>query len=183
MAANITHVFVLMLENRSFDHMLGFSGIEGIDAVTGQHRKINGLQGNESNTYKGQPYRVVPSADDTMPIDPGHEFSDVVKQLCGEKNASYPLGGPYPAIDNSGFVADYAVSPSASQGEGNAPNNFGEIMKCYSAEQLPVLNALAKAFAVCDNWHASVPGPTWRTDCSPAERRPLVSITARAVAR
>jgi hypothetical protein len=30
----IQHVFVLMLENRSFDHMLGFSGISGIDAET-----------------------------------------------------------------------------------------------------------------------------------------------------
>lgn len=36
MAANITNVFVLMLENRSFDHMLGFSGIEGTNAETGQ---------------------------------------------------------------------------------------------------------------------------------------------------
>lgn len=39
----IKHVFVLMLENRSFDHMLGFSGIAGIDAVIGQPAKINGL--------------------------------------------------------------------------------------------------------------------------------------------
>jgi phospholipase C len=34
-------------------------------------------------------------------------------------------------------------------------------MKCYSPDQLPVLNALAREFAVCDNWHASLPGPTW----------------------
>src|SRR5207244_2761259 len=27
----IEHVFVLTLENRSFDHMLGFSGITGVD--------------------------------------------------------------------------------------------------------------------------------------------------------
>jgi phospholipase C len=160
MPTSVKNVFVLMLENRSFDHMLGFSGISGTDAETGQPTKINGLQGTESNSYQGQPYQVVPSADDTMPIDPGHEFPDVVTQLCGT-NAAYPLGGPYPPIDNSGFVADYAKSPSAFQGEGNAPNNFGQIMKCFAPEQLPVLNALAQAFAVCDNWHASIPGPTW----------------------
>jgi len=34
-------------------------------------------------------------------------------------------------------------------------------MKCYRPDQLPVLNALASEFAVCDNWHASIPGPTW----------------------
>jgi len=31
----IKHVFVLMLENRAFDHMLGFSGITGTDPNTG----------------------------------------------------------------------------------------------------------------------------------------------------
>lgn len=39
----IEHVFVLMLENRSFDHMLGFSGLKGTDAVTGKPTKINGV--------------------------------------------------------------------------------------------------------------------------------------------
>src|SRR5712692_2430800 len=39
----INHVFVLMLENRSFDHMLGFSGISGTDAVSGNPTSINGL--------------------------------------------------------------------------------------------------------------------------------------------
>jgi phospholipase C len=34
-------------------------------------------------------------------------------------------------------------------------------MKCFAPEQLPVLVALAQEFAVCDNWHASMPGPTW----------------------
>ena len=43
MAGGIQHVFVLMLENRSFDHMLGFSGITGIDAVSGNATRINGL--------------------------------------------------------------------------------------------------------------------------------------------
>ncbi len=35
----IKHIFVLMLENRSFDHMLGFSGITGTDAATGKQRR------------------------------------------------------------------------------------------------------------------------------------------------
>ena len=50
----IQHVFVLMLENRSFDHMLGFSGLTGTDASTGVATKINGLSGAESNTFNGQ---------------------------------------------------------------------------------------------------------------------------------
>src|SRR5206468_4103882 len=49
--SQIQHVFVLMLENRSFDHMLGFSGLTGNDAVTGTPTAIQGLTGNETNTF------------------------------------------------------------------------------------------------------------------------------------
>jgi len=150
-ALGIEHVFVLMLENRSFDHLLGFSGITGVDAVTEAPTKINGLIGTESNSFNGQTYVVSSGADYRMPTDPGHEFPDVLRQLCGPA-ATYQSGGPYPPIDNSGFVASYVASG------GQDP---GEIMKCYLPQQLPVQDALAREFVVCDNWHASMPGPTW----------------------
>ena len=73
-----------MLENRSFDHMLGFSGITGIDATSGAPTAINGLTGSESNNFNGQTYQVKQPADYAMPADPGHEFSDVLEQLCGQ---------------------------------------------------------------------------------------------------
>ncbi|MEA2898192.1 MAG: phospholipase [Bradyrhizobium sp.] len=151
MAAAISNIFVLMLENRSFDHMLGFSGITGRDAVSGNRRPVNGLQGTESNIYQGRSYPVTQPADAMMAGDPGHEFIDVLTELCGP-NATYPSGGNYPTINNSGFVSDYAS---------HASNKFGDIMKCFSAGQLPVLNALATSFAVCDSWYASMPGPTF----------------------
>src|ERR1022692_3580336 len=148
----IEHVFVLMLENRSFDHMLGFSGITGTDAQTNQPTQVNGLSGNESNTFNGQKYTVARGADYRMPLDPNHEFTDVLHQLCGP-NAVYPKAGAYPPINDSGFVSSYAAS-----GGSNAP---AEIMKCYTPDQLPVLHALAAEFVICDNWQASMPGPTW----------------------
>ena len=58
----------------------------------------------------------------------------------------------YPAINNSGFIASYRAS--------GAPNP-AKIMKCFSPEQVPVLTTLAREFAVCDRWFASIPGPTW----------------------
>lgn len=148
----IEHVFVLMLENRSFDHMLGFSGITGADAQTNQPTQVNGLSGNESNTFNGQTYTVTRGADYRMPLDPNHEFPDIVHQLCGP-TAVYPRAGAYPPVDDSGFVFSYAASGGA-----NAP---GEVMKCYTPDQLPVLHALAAEFVICDNWQASMPGPTW----------------------
>jgi phospholipase C len=149
---SVQHVFVLMLENRAFDHMLGFSMINGRDAQTGQPTQVNGLTGSESNVFNGSTYSVSEGADMVMPADPGHEFTNVLEQLCGT-GASYQPGGPYPAIDKSGFVASYAGSGGSA-----AP---GEVLRCFAPEQLPVLTALAQEFAICDNWHASVPGPTW----------------------
>lgn len=148
----INHVFVLMLENRSFDHMLGFSGLTGTDAASGQPTKIAGLAGSESNNFNGQTYTVATPAGFTMSVDPAHEFPDVLQQLAGT-GAQYLPNGTYPPVNNSGYAANFAGA-----GGQNTP---GEVMKCFLPAQLPVLNALAKNFAVCDHWFCSMPGPTW----------------------
>jgi phospholipase C len=144
----ITNVFVLMLENHSFDNIFAMSGISGIKAATT----------SDSNSYDGTSYPVLTSAPPQMPTDPGHEFPDIVEQLCGQ-GAIYPRGGPYPTIDNSGFAASYATSTT----EGPAPpaDAIGDIMACFDTVQLSQLNWVAAQGVVCDNWHASLPGPTW----------------------
>jgi phospholipase C len=48
----IEHVVVLMLENRSFDHMLGYLTLEGA------RPDIDGLKASMANTYKGKTYKV-----------------------------------------------------------------------------------------------------------------------------
>jgi phospholipase C len=155
---NIKHVFVLMLENRSFDHILGFSGLTGTDAETGQPTSIDGTSTTDSNSYNGENYSATNDAADVMGHDPGHEFNDVIEQLC-DPGTVY-TGGPYPKINNSGFVSNYATTKSP--GEGGAKNAFGEIMKCYDTQRaLPIMMTLAREFAVCDHWYASLPGPTW----------------------
>jgi len=150
----IQHVFVLMLENRSFDHMLGFSGITGSDAVTAEPTQINGLTGVETNQYDGTSYPAISPADYAVPVDPPHEFPDVFLQLCGA-GSTYQPGGAYAPVVNTGFVASYAAAGGAASADP------GRIMQCFAPDQLPVLNALAREFALCDNWHASMPGPTW----------------------
>ena len=104
--SQIEHVFVLMLENRSFDHLFGFSGISGTDAETGLQTAIDGLSGKEQNSSGGVSYPIARSANYRMQVDPAHELSDVLLQLCGP-GAKYAPGGSYPPIDNSGFVASY----------------------------------------------------------------------------
>ena len=152
--ARISNVFVLMLENHSFDNMFAFSGIPGIIAATT----------NDSNTYRGTNYPVGSPAPVAMPTDPGHEFLDVVEQLGGQ-NAAYRRGMPYPAITNAGFVANYATTRSEiTSGNPSLPPaaDIGDVMKCFRTPgQLPVIYQLATEFALCDQWFSSLPGPTW----------------------
>jgi phospholipase C len=146
----IQHLIVLMMENRSFDHMFGFMNISN-PAVPGD--KIDGLTGTESNpNVAGQP-AVRVSADAVYAgdyrVDPSHAFVDVNVQLFGA-NPVPPGATP----TNQGFVIDYAQQP------GNDPSKAGRVMKCFAPERIPVLTRLAQEFAVCDRWFASVPGPT-----------------------
>jgi phospholipase C len=148
----VQHVFVLMLENRSFDHLLGFSNITGTDVRTGASTAVEGLtNGVYANDAGGQPYVASPGAPFALDVDPGHSFNDVLEQLCGNP-AKYVSGSDYPARNMSGFASNFVQHSGGKQ--------VGNIMACFGPEQLPVLNALAKEFCVCDHWYSSMPGPT-----------------------
>ena len=151
----VDNVFVLMLENHSFDNIFAFSRIPGITAATTA----------DTNSYDGVPYAAGSPAPPAMPTDPGHEFSDVVEQLCGP-GAVHPPWQPYnQPIVNTGFVANYATT--RTEITSNNPNlptaaQYGDIMLCFDTKnELPVIYQLATTFAVCDRWHASIPGPTF----------------------
>jgi hypothetical protein len=141
----IAHFFVLMLENRSFDHVFGFRAIKGADAVTGQPGTIDGVDPNVQQNVDSETKKVYPvhnGADfslKNLDIDPGHEFDDVAEQLDGP---------------NLGFVNNYREQKKKAA-------NPGRVMDCFSSAQLPVLNQLASEFVVCDRWFSALPGPTW----------------------
>ena len=135
-SATITNVFVLMLENHSFDHIFAMSGIPGINAATTAC----------SNSIGDQTYWVKDGAPASMTTDPGHEFADVASQLSG---------------GNGGFVQSYATSLSEGTGTPTA-DHVGDIMACFNTPaQLPVIAQLANEYAICDRWYSSMPGPTW----------------------
>lgn len=140
----IQRVFVLMLENHSFDSVFANSGIPGIQAATAA---------NSNYCHStGQTYTAGPGLPARMPEDPHHEFPDALVQLCG-RDAQYHSGN-YPSINNSGFADSWSTLASG----GDMPL----IMKGFDTpSQLPVINELAREFAVCDQWFSSLPGPTW----------------------
>ncbi len=140
----VKHLVVLMLENRSFDHLLGYLKANGIKPA------VDGLTGTETNPTIPPvtgPVMVSPSAADAEPKpDAGHELADVSEQYYGHVDLAFPGGGPM-----NGFVANYASQPASGP----------DIMKCVDPAKIPALVELATQFCVCDQWHASVPGSTW----------------------
>jgi phospholipase C len=161
----IDHIVVLMLENRSFDHMLGFLYTDqGNRSPAGQ--VFEGLTGTESNPdASGAPvsvYRITPSTPSAylMPgADPGEGYSATNAQLFGSVTAPTP-----PVATNRGFVTDFAATlaweakdPSWNVVAGTVAT---EIMGMFTPAMLPVLSGLAKGFAVCDHWFSSAPTET-----------------------
>jgi phospholipase C len=141
---NLKHIVVLMMENRSFDHMLGFAQT--------QDWPIDGLTGNETNMDSAGGIAQVSSdagfAGDFTP-DPGHAGFDVLTQLYGDPSTSVTQN---PSM--SGFVKSY-------EGKDLKPQDAHRIMKCFHPQSVPVLTRLAQQFCVCDRWFSSVPGPTF----------------------
>ncbi|MGZ5445559.1 MAG: alkaline phosphatase family protein [Thermoanaerobaculia bacterium] len=144
--AETKHVVVLMLENRSFDHMFGF-----LD----HPKKFEGLHGKDwSNPdNNGVEIPATPDATFEVPHDPSHRHFGVMYQLTESDPSGTPphYKPPYP-LTNRGFVKEF---------ERHAHGKGAEIMKCQAPANIPVLATLAKSFALCDHWHASVPGMTW----------------------
>jgi len=166
----IKHLFVLVMENRSFDHLLGFQEITGRDTQTGAATKAEDLTGpggaiiaGAFNDFDNLRYAVTPTAGDVIfgKHDVQHQFPDVLTQLCGqtEGQAFGPngnlQGGSYPKVAKpaeTGFAADYSANSDKT--------NPGEPMRGFAKGALPVLTALAKEFVLCDHWYSSIPGPT-----------------------
>ncbi len=141
--ADIKHIVVLMLENRSFDHLLGWlqSGRYPIDG-------LDGTQFNRDST--GEIVRATDDANFSGDYDPdvAHDFVNVTEQMFGTKT---PANGATPAM--SGFVTSYG------EVSGNVQKSH-RVMKCFHPTKLPVLATLAQQYALCTRWFSSVPGPT-----------------------
>jgi phospholipase C len=136
--AKIEHVVVLMLENRSFDHMLGYLSLEG------GRDDVDGLRPEFANTYDGHRYPVHHLGTTAIADDPDHSATAVDLQLGGG------------AMD--GFAASFAKTLAE---RGVPGHDVSAVMGYYGAADVPVYDHLAREFAICDRWFSSVPGATW----------------------
>jgi phospholipase C len=162
--ASVNSVVILMLENRSFDHMLGFL-YPGNVSTSGQ--PFEGLTGSESNPDKSGQQVTVSRIEPTTPnayfmpgADPGEGYMATNDQLYGNNDGPASDGL---AATNQGFVTNYAYTLTWEANEKwsiESGTVGADIMGCYTPEALPVLSALAKGYAVCDQWFASLPTET-----------------------
>ena len=138
MSDPIKHVVVLMMENHSFDELLGWTkalypALEGIDQ--------NNPRSNPDYPDPNVAVTQAPSSLPSIAADPHHDTPDVLAQI--ENNCQ-------------GFVANFAKAYPQSTAAERA-----QIMAYYPQGSLPVMHTLAENFLICDHWFSSLPGPTW----------------------
>lgn len=143
----IKHVVVLMLENRSFDQMLGdatrvYPSLEGIP-------QTGAVYSNKSGKT-GKVFKQAPDAAGKVDPDPDHEHDHVMQQLGG--GAVAPMGG---------FIDSYLTVAKANETNAQQVMSYFPLGATPEQDSLPALHALARNFLVCDHWFSSMPGPTW----------------------
>jgi phospholipase C len=128
----IEHIVVLMLENRSFDHMLGY-----LSHPNEGHLRpdVDGLTGAEQNEFGGKIYPSKRMVSPIMNGDPCHEWDCVKEQLDN---------------NNGGFVKNYS----------DVVTNPEFIMHYFNSLDVPVYDHLAREYCICDRWFCAIPGPT-----------------------
>ena len=123
--SGIDHVVVVMMENRSFDHFLGWlPGAEGRQA---------GLTYTDSNG---------------------------VPQLTSRLAPDY-TGCPHPDPDHSYHESRVAYDNGAMDGFLRAGSNDVYSIGYYTQADLPFFSAVAQNYLVCDQYFASILGPTF----------------------
>lgn len=154
----VKHIVVLMMENRSFDQMLGFLEGEGmkVEGIVSAKEK----ESEAPNRYpdgkacepfewgEGETYFTPPPGHKAKILDPCHSPRCVHEQLRNR---------------NSGFVENFAATRKDEHGNAiELENTYLRVpMGHYGAQHLPVYRHLAHNFGVCDRWHSSIPGDTW----------------------
>ncbi len=149
---SVKHIVVLMMENRSFDQMLGFLEKDGL--------KVNGLSKAETNhDAAGKPYDSFEWGPGETAPDPPPGHKPKILDPCHSPNCvrtQLEQG-------NTGFVRNFAETRKDEHGHKVelTPEFLRVPMGHFGAQHLPVYRHLAHNFCVCDAWHSSIPGDTW----------------------
>ena len=175
------HIVVLMLENRSFDNLLGYlydrSNLPpgaSFEGVVGKNLSNPIPAEYDPVDRKTIPVSIGTDTNNPNP-DPGEEYPHINTQMydtvAPAGNAALPaekMLAPYnrPAVvpldaPMNGFVRDYINNFIVTQGRAPSYEEFGVIMQSFDPAEIAVLSTLAREFAVFDHWYCSVPSQTY----------------------
>ncbi len=161
----IEHIVVLQLENRSFDHMLGYLAHKGneLPAHGELNTTVDGLAG-ATNSYGGTAYGAEPldeDAFDQQHLDPPHSDGEVKLQIAGGAMSGFldvwaaklhKRGGLMRSLKRAWARLRRRAYPE--------PAKLKAVMGYMPRDKLPVFDHLARHFCVCDRWFCSIAGPT-----------------------
>ncbi|HTS18036.1 MAG TPA: alkaline phosphatase family protein [Verrucomicrobiae bacterium] len=128
----IDTIIVVMMENRSFDHMLGYAA---------------GIPPQYICNYNGAAYRPYPLANPNLPLpdDPPHDWKSIATQMGTLSQGEFSMDG---------FVTSYSAIHRIN------PGDQPIVMGYFGAPQVPMCDFFARNFAVCDHWFSSLPAST-----------------------
>jgi phospholipase C len=134
-ASGIDHVVLVMMENRSFDHFLGW--------LPGADGKQAGLSYADSGGSKHPTHELAPDFQGCAYLDPGHSYSDGRVQYDAGACDGWQLGG--------------SDGTSANPGQANDAFAIGY----YTQADLAFLGAAAPVWTVGDRYFAGIMAETY----------------------
>ena len=159
--SKVDRIVVLLMENRSFDHVLGYL------SLSGGRSDIDGLTPDLLNSYS-PPLRPAPYTESRLPFDPDHSFQGVGLQMGnGGVGNQLMRGFPLSFLEKYPFMAFEPNSPQRKAQDdpywyaARAKYGLGAVMGYHTQQTLPFYALLANQYMVCDRWYASHPGPTF----------------------
>lgn len=151
--SKIDHIVVVMMENRSFDHVLGYRQLTGDKDGDGGYRDLIAFlneQGFPVTLLRNS--GIMPNAaglKTKFPAQVGHHLKDVAQQLASPLKTSFgsTVNGPQGFIDNFAIrVTDGLV--------------VTDILGTYDGSDLAFYRFLAENYAYCEHYFSAHPGPT-----------------------
>jgi len=140
--SDIETVVIVLMENRSFDHMLGYLSLERVLSIEGLHDD-RAWQGSFSNLYEGKSYplfRIEPGSEPCS--DPQHDQRSIACQINTAAQGQDTMGG---FVKSFGLYSDLV------------PGDPSGVMGFFDQRSIPTFDFLARNYCVCDHWFSALP--------------------------
>ena len=175
----VKHFVTLLMENRAFDHIFGCMGLEGVDGIPPEGRRLYADPANASSpsvTVSCGTAPYVCSSDPLTHKPAAYPHYDIFASKFATAEAGvepYPPangstpwgpGGLYPKPDktcatpgNPCGACTYPYAPQSDALHSFSRGASGVDIELFNRSQLPVKSAIAEHFGVFNKYYTSVP--------------------------